>query len=61
MTDNGEARASDPSLSRRDGIPSTPVALFDFNSLRALRTSDTVIFRSLNFLWTINLRQPFEK
>ena len=49
MTDNGKARASDPSLSRRDGIPSTPVAFFDFNSLRALRTSDTVIFRGLNF------------
>ena len=30
-------------------IPSTPVAFFDFKSLRALRTSDTVIFRRLNF------------
>ena len=49
MTDNGEARASDPSLSRRDGIPSTPVAFFGFKSLRALLTSDTVIFRRLNF------------
>ena len=49
MTDNVEARASAPSLSRRDGIPSTPLAFFDFNSLRALQTSDTVIFRSLNF------------
>ena len=49
MTDNGEARASDPSLSRRDRIPSTPVAFFGFKSLRALLTSDTVIFRRLNF------------
>ena len=48
MTDNGEARVSDPSLSRRDGIPSTPVAFSDCKSLRALRTSDTVILRRLN-------------
>ena len=49
MTDNGEARASDPSISRRDRIPSTSVAFFDFKSLRALQTSDTVIFRRLIF------------
>ena len=53
MTDNGEARASDPSLSRRAEIPSTPVAFFDFNSFSALRTSDTVICEASSFAFPL--------
>ena len=64
MTENG-ARASAQTLSRQDGIPSTPVAFLDFNSFSALRTSDTVIFHKLNFSehsnWGSHLKNcPFE-
>lgn len=46
MAANGEARASAPFFSDEDGMPSMPVAFFDFSSLSAFRVSDKVISRS---------------
>ena len=63
MTDNGEAWASAPSLSKRDGIPSTPVALINFNSLRAFQTSDSAVqqrFVVKNSSSVLKLRQPLK-